>query len=163
MTVAESSDGSSDEAQAGLHPAVRQGSDVAALYDVAYQGGYHDAVVAALAAHWRAGGATVLTAVDLIARNGATARADMLVVPPSGEPLILVEVKTGDDPQYTGGQRIVYPMAQIGGHVNSPNSKIIQLGFLPGEWLPPMELVTIYKKNARSKFRWLTHPDPIVR
>jgi hypothetical protein len=108
-------------------------SEADSVIDIAYQGKYHDIVVAEVAAHWRAQGAKVLTSVDLVGRNGATARADLIVLPPSGAPLLLVEVKTGDDPQYTDGQRVVYPMAQIGNHVASPNAKITELGFSPGE------------------------------
>jgi hypothetical protein len=130
--------------------------------DVAYQGAYHDQVVAQLAEHWRAQGNKVLTSVDLIARNGATARADIIAVEAPGEPPVLVEVKTGNDPQYTPGQQVVYPMAQIGDHVYSPNTKIGELGFSPGQWLPPMEFVTIYKQDENSPYSVIVHPNPIV-
>jgi len=103
------------------------------LTDVAYQGTYHDQVVAQIVGHWRAKGDRVLTSVDLIARNGATARADIIAIQALGEPPLLIEVKTGNDPQFTPGQQIVYPMAQIGDHVNSPNQKIRELGFSPGQ------------------------------
>lgn len=130
--------------------------------DVAYRGTYHDQVVAQLAEHWRAEGNKVLTSVDLIARNGATARADIIAVEAPGEPPVLVEVKTGNDPQYTPGQQVVYPMAQIGDHVYSPNPKIGELGFSPGQWLPPMEFVTIYKQDEQSPYNVIVHPNPIV-
>ena len=132
------------------------------LEDIAYQGVYHDQVVADVAAYYRSKGATVVTSVDLVARNGSTARADLIMAPPSGAPLILVEVKTGTDPQYTNGQRIVYPMAQIGDHVMSPNAKIRQFGFAPGQWLPPMQVITIYKKDAKAPYLWRPHGDPRV-
>jgi hypothetical protein len=130
--------------------------------DVAYPGTYHNWVVAQVAEHWRAKGAKVLTSVDLVARNGATARADIIAIHGPGESPVIVEVKTGYDPQYTPGQQVVYPMAQIGDHVYSPNSKIGQLGFSPGQWLPPMVFVTIYKRDAQSPYRFTVHPDPVV-
>jgi hypothetical protein len=71
-------------------------------------------------------------------------------------------VKTGNDPQYTPGQRVVYPMAQIGDHVFSPNPKISELGFSPGQWLPPMRFFTFYKQDALAPFLWIEHPNPIL-
>jgi hypothetical protein len=132
------------------------------LIDAAYPGTYHNWVVAQIAGRWRARGYKVLTSVDLIARNNATARADIIAVQSPGEPLVLVEVKTGNDPQYSSGQQVVYPMAQIGDHVYSPNPKIGELGFSPGQWLPPMVFVTIYKRDAQSPYKFIVHPDPIV-
>jgi hypothetical protein len=128
--------------------------------DVAYQGDYHDQVVAQIAALAKADGAKVITSVNLVAINGATARADLLIIPPSGEPLILLEVKTGEKPKYTPGQRVVYPMAQIGNHIFSPDPKIRELGFAPGELLPAMSFVTLYKKDAASPFIPLPGDDP---
>jgi hypothetical protein len=69
---------------------------------------------------------------------------------------------TYHDPQYSSGQQVVYPMAQIGDHVYSPNPKIGELGFSPGQWLPPMVFVTIYKRDAQSPYKFIVHPDPIV-
>ena len=131
------------------------------LEDAAYQGKYHDKVVAELAAHWRSEGAKVITSVNLTARNGAGARADLIAEDSSGV-LVLAEVKTGGDPTYTGGQRVVYPMAQVGNHVYSPDPKIRELGFAPRQWLPPMRLITIYKYDEQAPYAWIEHPSPIV-
>jgi hypothetical protein len=136
--------------------------ETAVLTDVVYQGTYHDQVVAELADHWGSQGAKVLTSVALTARNGATARADLIAIDPSAGGLTLFEVKTGTDPQYTDPQRVVYPMAQIGDHVYSPDPKISQLGFAPGEWLPPMRFYTIYKQNAQSPYLWIEHSSPLL-
>jgi hypothetical protein len=130
--------------------------------DVAYPGTYHDQIVAQIAAHWRSEGAMVLTSVNLVARNGATARADLIAVLIPGDEPVVAEVKTGADPQYTAGQSVVYPMAQIGDHVYSPDQKIQQLGFSPGEWLPPMQFVTIYRKDDDSPYIVIQHEYPIV-
>jgi hypothetical protein len=132
------------------------------LTDAAYQGIYHDIVVAQIAAQWRANGAKVITEVDLVARDGARARADIVAVEAVGQPLLLVEVKTGNAPRYTPRQTNVYPMAQIGDHVFSPNAKIATLGFLPGQWLPPMEFFTIYKRDEKSDYQWMNHLKPML-
>jgi hypothetical protein len=132
------------------------------LIDVAYPGVYHNLIVGEVAEFLRARGAIVITEVDLVGKNGATARADIIAILPSGITPVIVEIKTGLDPQYTSGQQVIYPMAQVGNHVYSPNAKIEFLGFLPGQWLPPMVFFTVYKQNAQSPFSWLEHPDPIV-
>lgn len=134
----------------------------ASAIDVAYNGLYHDQVVAELVAHWRSQGIKLVTSLALTARNGTTARADIVALDPSTEGLTLFQVKTGNDPQYTDPQRLVYPMAQVGDHVYSPDQKVRELGFAPGEWLPPMRVFTIYKYDERSSYRWIEHPNPIL-
>jgi hypothetical protein len=53
-------------------------------------------------------------------------------------------------------------MAQIGDHVYSPNSKIGELGYAPGQWLPAMQFVTIYKQDENSPYNVITHGSPII-
>lgn len=127
------------------------------LTDAAYRGVYHDLVVAQIAAYMRAKGLKVITEVDLIARNGARARADIIAVKTVGGRLLLIEVKTGNEPRYTPRQIDVYPMAQIGDHVFSPSHKLVALGYSPGQWLPPMDFATIYKLDEKSDLEWLFH------
>jgi hypothetical protein len=123
---------------------------------------YHNLIVTQIAEGLRDKGATVLTSVDLVARNGATARADIIAILAANTPPVIVEVKTGLDPQYTPGQQVVYPMAQVGDHVYSPNAKIRLLGFSPSQWLPPMDFITVYKRDSQSPFMWMKHSDPRV-
>src|SRR5579872_1267250 len=130
------------------------------LTDVAFQGVYHNIVVAQVAAQLRSKGATVITEVDLIERNGVWARADIMAAQPVGGPMLIVEVKTGKKPRYTSPQEDVYPMAQIGGHVFSPYSKIEALGYRAGQWLPPMTFVTVYKQDAKSDPVWWFNAPP---
>jgi hypothetical protein len=132
------------------------------LVDVAYPGVFHNLVVQEVAEYLRVRGAIVITEVDLAANNGATARADIIASLSPGAPLVIIEVKTGLDPTYTPGQQVIYPMAQIGDHVYSPNAKIEFLGFSPGQWLPPMEFFTFYKQDAKSPLAWFEHPDPTI-
>lgn len=132
------------------------------LTDVAFQGVYHNLVVAQIAAYMRGKGATVITEVDLIDRKGTWARADIIAVRTLGGPLLIVEVKTGNTPRYTLRQQDVYPMAQIGDHVFSPNPKIEVLGFSPSQWLPPMTFATVYKRDKKSDYVWWFHPIPFL-
>lgn len=130
--------------------------------DVAYNGTHHDQVVATLVAHWRSQGAKVVTGLRLTTRSGVTARADAVALDPASGDLLLFEIKTGNDPQYTDPQRLVYPMAQIGDHVYSPDTKIRALGFTAGERLPAMRFYTIYKYDESSPYEWRRHGSPIV-
>lgn len=132
------------------------------LVDTAYPGVFHNLVVLQIAEYLRARGAIAITEVDLVAKNGATARADIIATLSPGTPPVIIEVKTGLDPQYTPGQQVIYPMAQVGDHVYSPNAKIEFLGFSPGQWLPPMEFITFYKQDAQSPLKWFEHADPII-
>lgn len=137
-------------------------SEADPLIDAAYPGVYHNWVVGQVAEQLRARGAIVITEVDLIAKNGATARADIVAILLPGTPPVIVEVKTGLDPTYTPGQQVIYPMAQVGDHVYSPNAKIQSLGFSPGQWLPAMVFITVYKKNPQSEFEWMRNPYPLI-
>jgi hypothetical protein len=80
----------------------------------AYQGHYHDEVVEGFRNYLIAKGGKVITAVPLTAIDGWTAVADMIVKMPETTPFV-IEVKTGENPQFTDSQRRVYPMVQIGG------------------------------------------------
>ena len=119
-----STDGNTDSSTGGVVP-------------VAYPGDYHDAVVQQLKDYFTANGGTVITGVTLTAINGTTAVADVIVKLPNVPPFV-VEVKTGPGAQFTDPQRIVYPMAQVGRHVSSPNRSLAQVGLIPGELLPPL-------------------------
>lgn len=109
------------------------------LLTIAYPGDYHDAVVQAFKGYLVQKGGIVVTGVTLNAVNGVTAVADIVAKLPEAPPFI-VEVKTGPGAQFTYPQMIVYPMAQIGGHVSSPNASVTALGLVPGEPLPPLDV-----------------------
>jgi len=54
--------------------------------------------------------------------------------------LLGVEIKTGDDPEFTPQQQIVYPHTLTGGLVSTPDAKATALDLLPGEPLPPFRI-----------------------
>lgn len=143
------------QTNAGEQPAATSGS----LLTVAYPGDYHDAVVQALKGYLAQNGGVVVTGVTLNAVNGMTAVADMVAKLP-GAPAFIVEVKTGPGAQFTYPQMIVYPMAQVGGHVSSPNASLTSLGLAPGEPLPPLDVYVYWVVNPSQPGRMIKLPRP---
>jgi hypothetical protein len=127
---------------------------------VAYPGDYHDAVAKALNNYLTSNGGKVVTGITLTAINGTSAVADMIVRLPAADPFI-IEVKTGPGAQFTNPQRIVYPMAQVGGHVSSTNAALKEVGLTPGEPLPPLDVYIywVIKPGTRGKFIKLPAPE----
>lgn len=125
----------------------------------AYPGDYHDAVVQALESYLKQKGGTVITGVTLNAINGITAVADMMVRFSSMPPFI-IEVKTGPGAQFTQSQMIVYPMAQIGRHVSSPNSSLNNIGLTPGELLPPLDIYIYWVRAPGQRGKLIKLPGP---
>ena len=125
------------------------------LHLAADQSKFHDQVRDELAADLRSQGATVATEVKLegYAPNPRTglpspARADIIAQAP-GNPLYVIEVKTGDNPGYTIGQRVTYPQV-MAGHAFSDDPKVTQFGLRVGRTLPPIEVIQYYQKDANS-------------
>lgn len=130
------------------------------LLPVAYQGYYHDEVVELLRKITIAGGGKAITQVPLTAIDGTTAIADMIVSLP-GHGTFLIEVKTGENPQFTNSQRRIYPMVQIGGHVTSPKADLRAVDLTPGKPLPPLRIL-IYWAPAPGRpviREWLPPPE----
>lgn len=143
-----------EDGDAGIHtPAAAEGLVIdadhpgaGAIVDIA-QGTYHDQLVRNLAEYFRDHGCTVLVEVPLTGINGATARADMIMRGPGQASPDIIEVKTGADPQYTPGQRVVYPLAMVGGHGTSGDARISAVGLVPGQPFPPLPVVEIYQEK----------------
>jgi hypothetical protein len=55
-----------------------------------------------------------------------------------------IDVKTGDDPTFTGNQMIVYPHVPIGNLVSVFDPRIAALGLAPGAPLPAIDLFVLY-------------------
>jgi hypothetical protein len=139
------SDGSSASVTSAIEFKAGGDATSAALIDIQYRGKYHDQVVRHFADIFRANGNPVEIHVPITTLDGQhTAVADLIMQNPKTKELYLLEVKTGDDPPFTPHQRIVYPMASIGGHVYSNSPKISTFGFSPGVLLPPMEVDRVY-------------------
>jgi hypothetical protein len=105
---------------------------------IAYPGDFHDQVLQEELNWYRSTGAQCVSEVRLQI-NGVTARLDILCKAVSGL-LLGVEIKTGDDPEFTLQQQIVYPHTLTGGLVSTPDAKATALGLLPGQPLPPFPI-----------------------
>lgn len=113
----------------------------ARISDAAYPGDFHDQVAQDEIEHYRNTGAVCVSELRL-ALGAVTARVDILCRGKTGL-LLGVEVKTGQDPQFTANQNVVYDHAILGG-LTSPDPKITQLGFTPNQPLPPIEMFMLY-------------------
>ncbi len=80
---------------------------------------------------------------------------------PDGE-LFLIEVKTGVGPKYEDSQRLIYPMAMLGGHVFSPDPRIAEFGFAPGELLPPMGFDVAYKRDRKTRLQIISPGGRVI-
>jgi len=129
-------------------------SDVVLIAD---QGGFHEKVKQEHLDALRKAGNTCVSELNLTFA-GVTARLDILCVTPDGF-LAGVEVKTGDDPDYTDAQKVVYPHAILGFGVTSPDGKISDLGQSPNVPLPPITLFVLYTPGPGLPYQ-LYHIHP---
>ena len=128
--------------------------DHAELIPAGYNGVFHDQVVRDVAAYLESRGQIVATEVSLqMADGSAKARLDILAYDPTIPILYAVEVKTGDRPEYTEGQLVVYPHLMMGESVVSLTGRTISFGILPNELLPPMPLFKFYQKDKGSPIK----------
>lgn len=107
--------------------------------EAGYPGDYHDFLRDHFAEITKAAGGQAITEVPLTGINGVTTRADLLVKPPGASMPFIIEIKTGDDPQYTFAQRQVYPQVLIGGHATSSDPRVAKFGLIPGTPFPPLK------------------------
>jgi len=113
--------------------------------DAAYMGGFHDAVRDRLLTDLRAAGNIAETEVTLIlpGEHPMAARIDILAVTKGGE-LRGIEIKTGDAPDFTPRQAIVYYHAVTSDVVVSPDQKIQRLGLTPGAPIERFKIDVIF-------------------
>ena len=120
------------------------------LTPAAYNGFYHDWVVADEAAYLRSKGETVETEVRLAMADGsASARIDILAFDPQTKLVYGLEVKTGDRPGFTAGQIVVYPHVMMGGSVVALDGRVAVLGLMPGI---PLQNIPIYLMTNKDMF-----------
>jgi hypothetical protein len=129
------------------------GSAVAAanadlLTPVAYNGGYHDRVLAEYAAFLRSKGQLVQTEVRVgMADGSASTRLDLLARDPLTRIVYAVELKTGDRPGFTPSQIIVFPHIMFGESVVALDTKAVTLGIVPGVPLQPIPIILMLQRN----------------
>lgn len=122
------------------------------LTPIAYNGRFHDQVVAAKAADLRSKGEIVVTEVRLQMADGSgMAKIDILAFDPKYGILYGVEVKTGNNPGFTPSQLLVYPHLMMGGSVISIDPKSGMVGAIPDVPLPPMPMYLMYQRDGNSE------------
>jgi hypothetical protein len=115
-----------------------------ALVDVQYRGHFHDLVVDDLLQGLSSNGSTVLKNVRVLGINMIMAIPDGASLPKDRMLPYFIEVKTGNDPEFTFNQDQVYPLICQGGHATSFDTRISQLGLVPGAPFPPLDIQLAY-------------------
>ena len=102
-------------------------------------------------------GNTVLKEVPLTFQSDppVTAVVDIMLRTPVGD-VYAIEVKTGEDPQFTPAQQIVYPHVEIGNMVASDDARIPSLAFTRNVVLPAIPVIVLYTQGLGSPM--LTYP-----
>ena len=122
------------------------------LTPAAYNGVYHDMVVAAYADELRSRGELVETSVRLrLGDEGPSAIIDILSFDPKEGIFYGVEVKTGEDPKFTDFQLLIYTHAILGGSVEAADIKVMRLGLIPNSPLLPIPIWLMYNRGFLSE------------
>ncbi len=131
--------------------------DTLPTVDAAYQGKYHDSLRDQFAEDLSNAGNTVLKEVPLTFQSDppVTAVVDIMLRTPVGD-VYAIEVKTGEDPQFTPAQQIVYPHVEIGNMVASDDARIPSLAFTHNVVLPAIPVIVLYTQGLGSPM--LTYP-----
>ena len=131
--------------------------DTLPTVDAAYQGKYHDLLRDQFAEDLSNAGNTVLKEVPLTFQSDppVTAVVDIMLRTPVGD-VYAIEVKTGEDPQFTPAQQIVYPHVEIGNMVASDDARIPSLAFTRNVVLPAIPVIVLYTQGLGSPM--LTYP-----
>lgn len=133
----------------GINPSDSDETNLETLIPAAYNGRFHDQVVASMAKYLRSVGQIVQTEVRFQMADGSQgARLDILAKDPLTNVVYGIEVKTGDRPGFTEGQIAVYPHIMWGGSVVELGGKAIALG------LPPQNAVDANSNILDDSKRW---------
>ena len=138
IQVADASTSHAPEVMSGATPA-------------AYPGDFHDQILDEQIDAYRKAGADCVSEVRL-QLGSVTARLDILCRAAAGV-VLGVEIKTGEDPDFTLEQRIVYPHT-LAGAISSPDQKIQSLGVAPGEPLPPFPIFILRADGPGRPYRF---------
>ena len=139
-----------------LQPTIPSSAN-APIDEAADQSGFHNAVRDKFAEDLASVGNTVLKEVSLTLRSDppVTAVVDIMFRTPEGE-VYAIDVKTGDNSQFTLGQQIVYPHVELGNLVASDDPRISALALTQNVPLPPIPVVVLYAHGPGEPM--LTYP-----
>jgi len=117
----------------------------------AYQGAYHDQLVAQLTSGMLGAGIQTVNG-PTICLTGASpcARPDIFARDPVSGGLMIIEVKTGDNPTFTPGQINVYSHLDAPGSLYSASPQLSAFGIFPGQSLPAILGIVWYQTNANT-------------
>jgi hypothetical protein len=119
------------------------------LQPAAYNGYFHDQLVASLAAGMNANGFTVVRNFTSLCFESTCAVPDIFGVDPGGQ-LFALEVKTGQNPTFTGNQLAVYPHVSQGGLVYADSAMIGNFGYPALAPLPPIGGGLLYQYGPNT-------------
>jgi len=126
----------------------------AELTSIANNSIFHDLEVARFAAYLESRGQIVETEVRLEMADGSElAVLDILAKDSSTNIIYGIELKTGERPKYSDGQLIVYPHMMLGESVVALDRKVISMGLLPNEPLPPIISFRYYRMDKKVNQR----------
>jgi hypothetical protein len=74
--------------------------------------------------------------------------------------LAAIEIKTGDNPGFTGNQMIYLPMLALGMHLYSTDERIVTLGLLSGVPFPPMKVYIVRALGPTDPYAVIELPPP---
>jgi hypothetical protein len=125
--------------------------DPVTVTSAAYQGAYHDQLVAQITSGMLGAGVQVVNG-PTICLTGASpcARPDIFARDPVSGGLMIIEVKTGENPSFTPGQILVYSHLDSPGSLYSASPQLSAFGISPGQSLPPIFGVVWYQPNATT-------------
>jgi hypothetical protein len=124
--------------------------DTSHVRPAAYNGSFHNEQVRKFAAQILAAGGKAVTEIELTGINGVTMRADAIIWPLGWPGPYVLEIKTGENPDFTIPQQLVLPLICQGYHVLSIDQRISQFGPVPGALLKAMPVYLLYIKNESS-------------
>lgn len=110
---------------------------------IQYRGFFHDFVVKDFMNSMITHGAIAIANVPVIGINGILAIPDGAALTPASKIPVFIEVKTGFNPKLTINQSQVYPLICLGYHAMSFDPRIADLGLVPGQLLPPMDVMIV--------------------
>jgi len=128
-----------------------------------FSGGFHDAVIDAWMDFFREKGIPALAApaIRVVGPNSRVVGYPDIIIQGPGPGWTVFEIKTGNDPTFTGPQAAYLPALQVGGHIYSNEPEIGKLGLTPGVPFPPMRVMIVYAPGPNQPYKYIPLPPPV--
>jgi len=128
-----------------------------------FSGGFHDAVVDSWMAYFATIGVPAVKnpAIRLVGSEGEVfGYPDIMANVTQLGGLVVIEVKTGDNPTLTPNQSLYLQLFQIGGHVYTTDERITRLAHTPNVPFPPMDVYILYAPGPNLPYAVAKLPPP---